>query len=128
VGTLKPASGKRLNDTLRGLDTPTLKGIWENGSFFHDGSAAGVMEVLTTANAGDKHGKTSNLNPEELRQLQAFLLQLDELDDAGNPLRLSGSGPRRSAAGLTVRVMGAGWNSKCLRPGPIACAFWMSAA
>jgi DNA-binding beta-propeller fold protein YncE/mono/diheme cytochrome c family protein len=106
VGTLKPASGKRLNDTLRGLDTPTLKGIWENGSFFHDGSAAGVMEVLTTAYAGDKHGKTSNLNPEELRQLQAFLLQLDELDDAGNPLRLSGSGPRRSAAGLTVRVMG----------------------
>ena len=30
VGTLKPTSGRRLDDTLKGLDTPSLLGLWEN--------------------------------------------------------------------------------------------------
>ncbi len=78
VGTLKPGSGKRLNDTLKGLDTPTLLGVWETGPYLHDGSAPTLMDVLTTANAGDKHGKTSHLTQQDRENLVAFLLQLDQ--------------------------------------------------
>ena len=78
VGTLKPASGRRLNDTLRGLDTPTLKGIWETPPFLHDGSAATLEDLLTTANPQDKHGHTSQLSIRERGQLVAYLKQLDE--------------------------------------------------
>ncbi len=78
VGTLKAASGKRLGDSLPGLDTPTLKGIWETPPYLHDGSAATVLDVLTAANPEDRHGKTSHLSAAELADLEAFLLQLDE--------------------------------------------------
>jgi mono/diheme cytochrome c family protein len=97
VGTLKPGSGKRLNDTLQGLDTPTLLGLWETGPYLHDGSAATVMDVLTTANAGDRHGKTSHLTARQLDQLAAYLLQLDQASAA------SGSGVFR---GHAVRAPG----------------------
>jgi hypothetical protein len=63
---------------LQGLDTPTLLGIWETGPYLHDGSAATVLEVITTANAEDKHGRTSQLSQREKEQLTAFLLQLDQ--------------------------------------------------
>jgi hypothetical protein len=77
VGTLKETSGKRLGAELAGMDTPTLQGIWETGPYLHDGGAATVMDVLTTANAGDRHGKTSHLSAAEKEDLAAFLLQLD---------------------------------------------------
>ena len=106
VGTLKPTSGKRLNDTLKGLDTPTLKGIWENGSFLHDGSAPGAMDVLTNANPADKHGKTSHLTEEERQQLVAFLMQLDDLDELGHTgIRTPGPGQARPLSRLTVRMV-----------------------
>ncbi|HLP40378.1 MAG TPA: hypothetical protein VK465_02620, partial [Fibrobacteria bacterium] len=78
VGTLKPTSGKRLKDSLPGLDTPTLKGIWETGPYLHDGSAATVRDVLTKANPEDRHGRTSHLSPAQVSDLEAYLLQLDE--------------------------------------------------
>jgi DNA-binding beta-propeller fold protein YncE/cytochrome c peroxidase len=80
VGTLKPSSGKRLNDTLFGIDTPTLKGIWELSAFLHDGFAATVMDVISSGNVGDKHGKTSQLSLVEKERLVAFLMQLDDGD------------------------------------------------
>jgi hypothetical protein len=35
-----------------------------------------MLEVLTTRNPGDKHGKTSNLTPQQLDDLAAYLLSL----------------------------------------------------
>ncbi|MDQ3001706.1 MAG: hypothetical protein M3Y08_10650, partial [Fibrobacterota bacterium] len=78
VGTLKPSSGKRVNDSLPGLDTPTLKGIWEMPPYLHDGSAATLEDVLTSANPEDKHGRTSHLTATERSTLVAFLRQLDD--------------------------------------------------
>jgi YVTN family beta-propeller protein len=78
VGTNRnPGAGHRLGDTLTGFDTPTLLGIWESGPYLHDGSAATLMDVITTANAGDLHGHTSQLSAQERDQLVAFLRQIE---------------------------------------------------
>jgi YVTN family beta-propeller protein len=77
VGTQKAASGMRMGLPLEGLDTPTLLGAWEGGPYLHDGSAATLMDVLTTANPHDRHGKTSTLSQTEKEQLVAFLQQLE---------------------------------------------------
>ena len=77
VGTIGSGSGKRLNAALPGLDTPTLHGLHNTAPYLHDGSAATLMDVLTTRNKGDKHGKTSHLSPAQLQDLVAWLLQLE---------------------------------------------------
>lgn len=82
VGTAKPGSGLRLGDSLPGFDTPTLKGLWETAAYLHDGSAPTLMDVITTANPGDAHGKTSRLSALERDQLVAFLMQLEDASDA----------------------------------------------
>lgn len=80
VGTLKPSSGQRLGQPLTGLDTPTLKGLWEAQPYLHDGSAPTVMDVLATANPTGMHGNTATLTPTQLNQLAAYLLQIDETE------------------------------------------------
>jgi DNA-binding beta-propeller fold protein YncE len=87
VGTRKPASGQRLKDSLPGFDTPTLKGIWEFSPYLHDGSANTLMEVITTANLQDRHGKTSQLSMDEKLKLVAYLQQLDESESSPLALR-----------------------------------------
>ena len=54
-------------------DTPTLLGVYRVANYLHDGRAATLMDVLTTCNSGDKHGKTSHLKKDELDDLVAFL-------------------------------------------------------
>jgi hypothetical protein len=91
VGTLKTSSGSRLNDTLKGLDTPTLVGAFASGPYLHDGSAATLLDVITTANPEDKHGRTAHLSAAEKNQLVAFLLSLDREEGPGGAIRLGGS-------------------------------------
>ena len=76
VGTLKPSSGARLGDTLDGIDTPTLHELWNSAPYLHDGSALSLLDVLTTHNPLDQHGKTSHLTPEQIDDLIAYLLSL----------------------------------------------------
>ena len=57
-------------------DTPTLLGVYRSPPYLHDGRAKTLLDVLTTANPGDKHGKTSHLRKEELDDLVAFLKSL----------------------------------------------------
>ena len=78
VGTLTPLSGSRLGDELPGIDTPTLLGVWQTAPYLHDGSAPTLRDVLTTRNPEGKHGDTSDLTEEELDQLVAYLLQIDQ--------------------------------------------------
>lgn len=78
VGTLTPESGSRLGETLEGLDTPTLLGIWQTAPYLHDGSAPTLRDVLTTKNPDGLHGATSVLTDAELDLLVAYLLQLDQ--------------------------------------------------
>jgi cytochrome c peroxidase len=58
------------------LDTPTLIEIWRTAPYLHDGSAATLREVLTTANPHDRHGKTSHLSSAEIDDLVAYLESL----------------------------------------------------
>lgn len=80
VGTLSEGSGKRLGGPLAGIDTPTLRGLWKSAPYLHDGSAATLREVLTTRNPNDQHGVTSNLDSQELEDLELYLLTLDDLE------------------------------------------------
>ena len=77
VGTLTPASGQRLGGPLDGLDTPSLLGLWDSAPYLHDGSAATLLDVLTTRNTNDRHGATSTLSTNQLSDLMAYLLSLD---------------------------------------------------
>lgn len=56
--------------------TPPLTELWRTAPYMHDGSAATVKDVLTTKNAGDTHGHTSQLTTAQLDQLAAYLLQV----------------------------------------------------
>jgi YVTN family beta-propeller protein len=90
VGTIKASSGKRLGQTLTGLDTPTLKGAWASGPYLHDGSAATLLDVLTTANASNQHGAAGSLTAAQRTQLVAYLQQLDDSNDAISAATIGG--------------------------------------
>ena len=81
IGTLTAASGSRLGQPLTGLDTPTLRGLWQTAPYLHDGSAE------TLADAVDAHNGVS-LTAAERSSLVAFLQQLDD-----NQPALSNSAP-----------------------------------
>lgn len=77
VGTITIASGQRLGMPLVGLDTPTLRELWNSPPYLHDGSAPTVRDVLTTSNPDGLHGATADLTAQELDQLVAYLLELE---------------------------------------------------
>jgi YVTN family beta-propeller protein len=56
--------------------TPPLLEMWRTAPYLHDGSAATMRDVLTTANRNDQHGKTSHLTERQIEDLAAFLLSL----------------------------------------------------
>ncbi len=68
-------TGKDL-DKDRKFDTPTLVEIWRSAPYLYDGRAATMKDVLTIHNPGDKHGVTSNLNDDEIKDLAQFILSL----------------------------------------------------
>ncbi|MEM0895847.1 MAG: carbohydrate-binding protein, partial [Verrucomicrobiota bacterium] len=70
IGTLKSVSGQRLGSTLTGIDTPTLRGLWDGAPFLHDGSAP-TLQAAISAHSG------ITLTSTELNQLAAYLKQID---------------------------------------------------
>jgi WD40 repeat protein len=48
VGTTGTTSGSRLGGPLPGIETPTLRGLWESGPYLHDGNAKTLAEVFST--------------------------------------------------------------------------------
>jgi YVTN family beta-propeller protein len=57
-------------------DTPTLLGIYRTAPYLHHGKAKTLLDVLTTCNKKDQHGKTSHLQNDQLDDLVAFLKAL----------------------------------------------------
>jgi cytochrome c peroxidase len=57
-------------------DTPTLLGVYRQTAYLHHGQAKTLVEVLTTFNKDDRHGKTSQLKPAEIADLVEFLKSL----------------------------------------------------
>jgi YVTN family beta-propeller protein len=58
------------------IDTPTLRFLYDSAPYLHDGSAATLYDVLTTANPNDEHGVTSHLTQEQIADLIDFMLAL----------------------------------------------------
>jgi cytochrome c peroxidase len=58
------------------FDTPTLVEAWRTAPYLHDGSAATMLDVLTTRNSQNQHGKTSQLTKEQLADLAEYVLSL----------------------------------------------------
>lgn len=56
------------------FDTPSLRGIYATAPYLHDGSAATLRDVLIDKNRKDRHGVTSHLSAQEVKDLIAFLL------------------------------------------------------
>jgi len=95
VGTMTALSGNRLGAPLEGIDTPTLRGIWETAPYLHDGSAATLSEVLREKNPSDLHGPTLALTQQELDDLVSYLLQIENTPreaEVGRPPLLPGGG------------------------------------
>lgn len=61
-------------DKAQRFDTPTLVEVWRTAPYLYDGRAATMEEVLTKYNAQDKHGVTSNLTDDQVKDLAAFVL------------------------------------------------------
>jgi mono/diheme cytochrome c family protein len=78
VGTITPLSGTHAGGALFGIDTPTLLGVWETPPYLHDGSAPTLRDVLTTKNPTDMHGYVSSLSSQQIDQLVAYLMQIDD--------------------------------------------------
>lgn len=57
-------------------DTPTLLGVYRSAPYLHHGKARTLTDVLTTCNVGDRHGKTSQLQPTQIADLVEFLKAL----------------------------------------------------
>ena len=58
------------------IDTPTLRFLYDSAPYLHDGNAATLQEVLTTANPNNEHGTTSHLTEQEIADLIQFLQAL----------------------------------------------------
>ena len=56
-------------ETGRKFDTPTLAECWRTAPYLYDGRALTMEEVLTICNPNDKHGETSKLTPEQIKDL-----------------------------------------------------------
>jgi large repetitive protein len=78
VGTQQEGSGLRLGQEWRGVDTPSLFGLFDSAPYFHDGSGATLMDVWRR-NEDDRHGHTSTLDDESVQALNQFLMELEGL-------------------------------------------------
>lgn len=58
------------------FDTPTLREVWRTAPYLYDGRAKTIFEMLKEFNTGNKHGVTSKLTDDELRDLEAYVLTL----------------------------------------------------
>ena len=104
VGTLTPNSGQRLGGALGGIDTPTLRGVWNTAPYLHDGSAATLRDVLVTRNPADAHGAVSTLSASEVDELVAYLQQIDGSEPAAAPF--SGVGSQTFASFIDIHGLG----------------------
>ena len=90
VGTLKTSSNTRLGAKLNGIDTPTLRDVWDTAPYFHDGSAP-TLEAAITGHAN------LNLSPADLASVVAFARQIGREESVAPS----------STANLVVRAGGA---------------------
>jgi cytochrome c peroxidase len=84
----------------KGYYPPTLVEVWRTAPYLHLGHAITLRDVVTTFNAEDKHGSTSQLSPEKIDQLVAYLMQIGPTEDASSQPD-AGTDPQKSDAGAS---------------------------
>jgi cytochrome c peroxidase len=72
VGTRSDADGNDVN--VPTFDTPSTNEAWRTGPFLHDGRSATVLEVISSHNPGNAHGRTSHLTAAEKSALVEYLM------------------------------------------------------
>ncbi len=78
VGTTGTTSGSRIGGLLTGIETPTLRGLWESAPYLHDGSAAGLAEVFTAAGGRQIPAEGGSINGEGERVTEWTYYNTDE--------------------------------------------------
>jgi cytochrome c peroxidase len=63
------------NGLIGGFNVPSLRGLARSAPYLHDGSAP-TLEARLASNKNDQHGTTSNLSPQQLADLVAYLKTL----------------------------------------------------
>ena len=81
VGTVTPTSnsGTRLGEAFTEIRTPTLVGLWDSAPYFHNGSAATLLDVFSVG-LHQQEVVNRELTPEQLNQLVEYLLTIDRED------------------------------------------------
>ncbi|MAA80044.1 MAG: hypothetical protein CL916_12385 [Deltaproteobacteria bacterium] len=70
IGTIHTSTGMRLYETIDGLDTPSLIGLWSSPPYLHDGSAQTIKEAIQA------HHDTQTLTEEQLNLIIHFVQSL----------------------------------------------------
>ena len=122
IGTIKPSSGKRLNGTLTGIDTPTLRDVWGTAPYLHDGSAATLSAAVTAHN-------NVTLTAADLTSVVAYLEQIGSQETTA-PVNTADttapSVPTGLAATLTNGSPRLAWNASTDNVGVTGYAIYRS--
>ncbi|MDD4102273.1 MAG: hypothetical protein PHU80_06535 [Kiritimatiellae bacterium] len=62
------------NEAGTAFDTPMLVEIWRSGPYLYDGRALTMEELFAIFNPDDRHGRTKDLKPKEIKALAEFIL------------------------------------------------------
>lgn len=75
VNSYVAGSGQAMSQPLTeiGIETPTLKGLWNSAPYFHHGQTVDLLGVINLPG----HGNAQTLNAEEKSQLVEYLNSLD---------------------------------------------------
>ena len=79
IGTVDADTGGRLGQALvgNGLDTPTLRGLWNGSPYLHDGSAPDLESAVRAHRSAEVGFDVTRLSAGEMSDLVAYLLQID---------------------------------------------------
>jgi len=107
IGTVDRDTGSRLGQSLvgNGLDTPTLRGLWDGAPYLHDGSAPDLMAAVLAHRARAVGYDVTSLRSSQLQDLVAYLKQIDGNEPAA---MLPKPAPEDSNAGFVVGSGSAG--------------------
>jgi DNA-binding beta-propeller fold protein YncE/mono/diheme cytochrome c family protein len=77
IGSLQTSSGKRLGQTLTGLATPGLRGVWTSAPYLHNGSAA---DLPAAVRAHRNMPLIANMGDADLTSVVDYLRQIDSTE------------------------------------------------
>ncbi len=80
IGTVDADTGSRLGQALvaNGLDTPTLRGLWDGAPYLHDGSAPDLAAAVRAHRSLQVGFNVASLSTADMNDLVAYLLQIDQ--------------------------------------------------